>query len=90
MVSRDLDHAGIEGHENRAAIFIAVHLGPDGRTTKAIEFRGKGTALAEAAGWLAADRNLPGIILDGITSALTFRIEQDERRNKGLTNPNPQ
>ncbi len=86
MVSHDLDHAGIENHADRAAIFIAVQVQPDGRTARAIDVRGEGHALAEAAGFIAADRNLPGIIADAIKSALLRRQARDNERNNPQTN----
>lgn len=86
MVGQDLDHAGIESNTDRAAIFIAVQVLPDGRTARTIDVRGEGHALAEAAGFLAADRDLPGIIADAIRSALLRRYNKDNERDNQQIN----
>ena len=86
MIGQNLDHAGIDSNTDRAAIFIAVQVLPDGRTARTIDVRGEGHALAEAAGFLVADRNLPGIIADATSSALLRRYNKDNERNNHKTN----
>lgn len=88
VVGEALNHAGIDGNLDRAALFVAVQVNPDGTKALAFDIRGEGHALAEAAGSLAVNRDLPGIIADALASALIKRFRKDEERNQPTTNPN--